>query len=136
MRCVKQTYQSEAEAEAALADLVAVHRKTGLGGKSWKRLVVYRCPFTCGGFHIGRDSTQRLQKMAEITNSKPAKKIPTLGQLKRRLRRIDEKLLKEQRHRAYVWGQIIERDRQRDYEEALACIYGSVPKLRPVDGGL
>lgn len=120
----KFPFATQAEAEAECVRLKRRAKRTGEGGRSFKRLHVY----VCGNhFHIGRDNTQRLQKMGEITNTKPAKKIPSYGQLLRRLQKIEEKLLKEQRHRAYVWGQIIERDRQRDYEEALAAIYGSRP---------
>jgi hypothetical protein len=44
-------YATQAKADHALAELIADAKKSGRGGKSWKRLNV----FPCGNhFHIGR----------------------------------------------------------------------------------
>jgi hypothetical protein len=121
----KEPYFTHAEAEAACNSMKRSARKTGKGGRSFHRLIVYACG---NHFHIGRDCTQRIQKMSEITHTKTAKKIPSQGQLLRRLRNIEDRLLKEQRHRAYVLGQLIAADARKDYEAAHVAIYGSVPK--------
>jgi|SRR5579859_1044486 len=121
----KEPYYSVAEAEAARDNLKRAAKRSGKGGRSFHRLVVYRCG---NHFHIGRDCTQRIEKMAALAHVAPVNKIPSYGQLMRRLRHIDERLLKEQRHRAYVLGQIIAADARRDYEAAYAAIFGSKPE--------
>ncbi|HYM76132.1 MAG TPA: hypothetical protein VE377_09165 [Candidatus Dormibacteraeota bacterium] len=115
----KEPYYTHAEAEAACTSLKRSARKTGKGGRSFHRLIVYACG---NHFHIGRDCTQHIQKMAEIVHTTSAKKIPSYGELMRKLKRIEAKIDGAQKHRAFVLGQIIESDRRREYQEALAAI--------------
>jgi hypothetical protein len=126
MPCEKDAYVSQHEAEEKLVLLKAERKRQGHGGKSWKRLVAYQC-WKCRMWHLGRDNSERLQKLHEITNSQPVKKIPSAGDLKRRLKRIDKRLDGELRHRAYLLGKIIEADAIREYQHALASVFGSAP---------
>jgi hypothetical protein len=109
--CTKQSYPSLAAAEDALARIVREYRRTRHGGKSWKRLVAYRCA-KCLQWHHGRDNTEYIQKMHDIANNPPVKKIPTTGELKRRLRRIEEKLDGEKLNRLYSFGKIMAAQQQ------------------------
>jgi hypothetical protein len=115
----KQPYYTQAEAEAALESIVRRAKKTGRGGNSYRRLNVYPCGLH---FHVGRNNTLKIKPL-------PAEKTPSTGELRRRLKRIDEKLVKDLRHRLYVAGQKIEADalaekakQQSEYESALAAI--------------
>lgn len=121
----KEPYYTQAEADAALASIVADAKKTGHGGTSWRRLNVYSCGHH---FHVGRNNNMKFKSL-------PAKKIPSYGELLRRKKRIDERLLNELKHKAYVQGQIIDADAraekakaQRDYEAAVVAITGELPK--------
>lgn len=79
--------------------------------------------YACGRhFHIGRNNNFKLKPQ-------PSKKSPTTGQLHRKLKAIDKRLLAELKHRLYVAGQRIEADAraekakaQRDYQNALVAI--------------
>jgi hypothetical protein len=115
----KHLFLTEAEAERECNRLRRTAKKSGNGGRSFKRLHVYACG---SHFHIGRANSYAKLKPLE------PRKIPSHGQLMKRLKRIDERLLNELKHRAYVLGQIIEADARRDYEAALAAIYGSAPE--------
>jgi hypothetical protein len=106
MRCLQdhEKYFSRPEAENALSRLVAQARHTGLGGKSWKRLNV----FPCGNhFHVGRANTLP----ANYYKPSPAPKIPSTGELRRKLARIERAWDRANLHRAKVIGQLIEADR-------------------------
>jgi hypothetical protein len=96
----KDPFFTKAEADAACESLKRDAQKTGEGGKSWRRLNVYACG---NHFHIGRSDSYLPKKPAT-----PMKKIPSLGQLRRKLQRIDQKMDGERRHRAFVWGQVIQ----------------------------
>jgi len=109
----KEPYFTQAEAEAVCANLKSIAKRTGQGGRSWRRLHVYACG---NHFHIGRSNSHALLKPL------PAKKIPTTGELRRKLKRVEAAIDGAQRHRAFLLGQIIERDRQRDYQAALDAI--------------
>ncbi len=78
MPCTKDAFLSEQEANEKLAQVKAAHKRHGHGGKSWKRLISYQCG-KCRLWHHGRDNTERLQKLREITNSQPVKKFPALA---------------------------------------------------------
>jgi hypothetical protein len=115
----KLPFATQAEAQSECVRLKRRAKRTGEGGRSFKRLHVY----VCGNhFHIGRDNSEWLQKMPEIVHNKPAKKIPSQGQLLRRLRNIEKRMDAERRHWAYTLGQLIAADARRDYEQACAAI--------------
>ena len=126
----KIAYASQAEAEAARRSMKKDFRRTG-GGKGLRKLNSYACD-ECGQWHIGHSSRKgvQLQKVE-------APKIPSDGQLRRRLRNIDARLDKERLHRAHVLGLLIQRqaaeEAARDraqLQETLAFIYAP---LRPED---
>jgi|SRR5215469_15795599 len=70
--CTKKSYASEAEALAVLELTVATAKRTGKGGKSYKRLNAYKCQ-CCGLWHLGRAN--------EVFA--PPVKGPTAGELRR-----------------------------------------------------
>jgi hypothetical protein len=97
-----EKYYTQPEAQGALRRLVAQAKHTGLGGRSWKRLNV----FPCGNhFHIGRSNK------LPAKHRKPAPHIPSTGELRRKLERIEREWDRANLHRAKVLGQLIEADR-------------------------
>jgi hypothetical protein len=128
MPCEKDAYISQAEAEERLVAVKASRKAQGHGGKSWKRLVAYRC-WKCRMWHLGRDNSERLQKLHEIGNTQPVKRIPSTGDLKRRLKKQTAIIDGGLKHRAYLLGQLIQAQaadeaarQQAQYEAALAAI--------------
>src|SRR5258707_15897780 len=105
MPCTHETYISREGAEAALVHDIARYKRTGRGGKSWKRLNV----FPCGNhFHIGRAN-----KLP--ANYKPAPEsasIPSTGELRRKLTRMAEAWTRREdyeiRQRAEALGRLIQ----------------------------
>jgi len=106
MRCPAdhEKYYSQPEAQDALRRLVAQARRTGLGGKSWKRLNVFPCGHH---WHVGRSN----QRPAKHRKAAPAPKPPSAGELRRKLARIERAWDRANLHRAKVIGQLIEADR-------------------------
>jgi hypothetical protein len=137
--CGKIPYETRALAVVALGIYRDQLKRRGRG-KDFRKLHVYLCPVCADGiFHLGRSNVRRfseteVQKVkkpatAEPEAPPPAKNIPSTGQLKRKAKYWDEKLLKDLKHRLYVQGQKIDADAraekakaQRDYENALAAI--------------
>jgi hypothetical protein len=131
--CGKIPYATRDKAVAALANSRERFKKRGVGDKSWRRLHVYQCSI-CEGhpFHLGRcwrpmKAETEVQSLKKPPTPKPApkspsQKIPSVGELRRKLKRIDNQLARELKHRLYVQGQIIAADNRRDYEAALAAI--------------
>jgi hypothetical protein len=103
-----KTYHSRAAAERALADLIAHAKRTGQGGKSYKRLNV----FPCGNhFHVGRANQQP-------KNYKPTQPQPTLitfGEARRKFAALERQLNRTidycYRKRAEAYAKLIEADR-------------------------
>ena len=105
MRCPQdhEKYYTPVEAQDALRRLVAAAKRTGLGGRSWKRLNV----FPCGNhWHVGRAN-----KLPAKYPPAPAPQIPSTGELRRKLARIEREWDRANLHRAKVLGQLIEADR-------------------------
>src|SRR5258708_29554484 len=75
-----ETYHSRAEADATLERDIARHKRTGKGGKSWKRLCVFPCR---NHFHIGRANTMPKTYRPPAPETKP----PTAAELRRKLKR-------------------------------------------------
>jgi hypothetical protein len=103
MPCEKIMYGSAVEAEKGRGKLEADAKRTGSIGKSWKRLNSYKCRW-CSGWHIGRANSLPARKTV------PTPAIPSTGQLRRKLKRITQKLDCERKHRAYQLGKLIEAD--------------------------
>lgn len=132
--CGKIAYETRQLAVAALG-YYRDHLKSTGQGSDFRRLHVYLCPLCPKRvFHLGRRrrtaariseiEVQPWKKKAtpEPEAQPPVKKIPSTGELKRKLKAIDKRLTAELKHRAYVLGQIIEADARRDYETTLAAI--------------
>ena len=102
----KRKHRSKADAEAARQRLIEDDKQTGRAGKSWKRLNSYLCR-DCGFWHVGR--TNKLP--AGYKPPQPIRKIPTIGQLRRKLERLEVRMLKQddywRRQRAEMWARII-----------------------------
>jgi|SRR5579864_697362 len=108
MRCPQdhEKYYSQPEAQDALRRLIMQAKRTGLGGKSYKRLNV----FPCGNhFHVGRANK------LPTNYHKPAPKPPSTGDLRRKLERMardwERKDDHERRQRAEAIGRLIEAER-------------------------
>jgi hypothetical protein len=103
MRCPAdhEFYFSKAEAENALRWLVIQAKRTGLGGRSYKRLNVFRCG---NHWHVGRANTH------QANHQKPAKP-PSTGDLRRKLERMarqwERKEDFQRRQRAEAIGKLI-----------------------------
>jgi hypothetical protein len=142
--CGKIGYETRALAVVALGEYRDQLKRRG-HGKDFRKLHVYLCDACPGGtFHLGRSRERRISESEVRILKKPAtpkpeaqppiKKIPSRGQLKRKAKYWDEKLLKDLKHRLYVQGQKIDADAraekakaQRDYENALVAI-GIIPE--------
>jgi hypothetical protein len=104
-----KTYHSRAAAERALADLIEHAKRTGQGGKSYKRLNV----FPCGNhFHVGRAN-----KLPQSYKPVPTEKPMTVGQARRALARLDRAMDRHtdwyHRRMAEILGRVIAADRAR-----------------------
>jgi hypothetical protein len=130
--CGKIPYETRALAVVALGIYRDQLKRRGRG-KDFRKLHVYLCPVCPDGiFHLGRSNVRRISETEVQTVKKPAtakheapppaKKVPSSGELKRKLKAIDKRLTAELKHRAYVLGQMIQADAQRDYEAALVAI--------------
>jgi hypothetical protein len=130
--CGKIPYGTRAQAVVALGIYRDQLKRRG-HGKDFRKLHVYLCPICPDGiFHLGRSNVRRISE-TEVQQLKkpsapkpevqpPAKKIPSTGELRRKLKRLEEKIDKYNQHRAFVYGQLIERDRQRDLAISRAAI--------------
>lgn len=111
MRCPAdhEKYFSRPEAENALRWLVINAQRTGLGGKSWKRLNVFRCG---NHWHVGRSN----KLPANYRKPAPALKPPSTGDLRRKLERWQREWQRkedyERRQRADAIGKLIAAEQQ------------------------
>jgi len=84
-------------------------------GDDWKLLRAYHCT-ECGFWHVGRAWKSRIARIKHETitveRNKPAPmKIPSEGELRRRVRNLNKRHDSERRHQAYLWGKIVAEDR-------------------------
>jgi hypothetical protein len=100
-----EKYYTQAEAEQVLTRLIARAKRTGEGGKSYKRLNIFQCG---NHWHIGRAN----QLPANYQTSAPEPKRPSVGDLRRKLERMartwDRQEDYERRQRADAIGRLIE----------------------------
>jgi hypothetical protein len=100
-------YATQGEAEQEMARLIRRAKRTGDGGKSWKRLNI----FPCGNhYHVGRaNQPQRPPKPA------PTEKPMTVGQARRALARLDRAMDRHtdwyHRRMAEILARVIAADR-------------------------
>src|SRR5437660_5290209 len=117
MRCPEKiAYPTQAEAEAKRKEMV--RRK--FHGKALRWLRSYRCP-QCFLWHVGHDL-----KRLPVEKPAPQKKIPSAGELRRKLERMQSAWERQddyqRRQRAEAIGRLIEAERaiedaRREYEK-------------------
>jgi hypothetical protein len=105
-----EKYATRPEAFAAMVELIARAKRTGRGGKSWRRLNV----FPCGDhWHVGRARTNP----KGIVNKRKPEKLITFGEARRKLARLDRDLERTVdyciRKRVELATRLIELDRAR-----------------------
>jgi hypothetical protein len=93
MTCTKRAYNTQAAAQAKLEDIIANYKETGSGGKSWRRLNVYRCK-ACSLWHIGRANSYHAAPKTP--------KGPTPGDLRRAARKAAAKAAKATMYADYT----------------------------------
>jgi hypothetical protein len=93
MNCTNEheRYYSRAQADAALADLIGIAKKSGRGGKSYRRLNVFQCG---DHFHVGRSNALP----ASYGKPAPAPKPPTPGELRRQAQRRQKAAERQRQH--------------------------------------
>src|SRR5258705_8026753 len=94
-------YATQEEAEAFLAESIRGEKRTKQRGKHYKRLRVY--PHTCGQFHIGH-----VRRICDKETVAP--KIPSHGDLRRKLARLEKSMDKRRRYQVQQIGKVVARD--------------------------
>lgn len=102
----KFSYATPAAADTALVQARREYKANGRDGKSWKRLNVYRCP-DCQRWHIGRSSKPPV-KPAPPEN---AQRVPSTGELRRRLARIERQMDRNHAYRVKLLSEIVAADK-------------------------
>ena|SRR5579863_369591 len=128
--CGKIPYATRDLGIAALANARERYKRSGKAS-DWRRLHVYQCD-RCEGvvFHLGRRQDHGMRQQPSEVEATPQKKqprakpvkVPSSGDLRRRMRRITEKLDGERLHKLYLLGVEIQAEQRRAYEEALRMI--------------
>jgi|SRR5882672_2564741 len=77
-------------------------------GKNLRALNVFRCQI-CDGYHVGRSGLKK--QSAPVSNPTPAAKPRTFGEIRRKLRQLENQWDKARRHRAYQLQAIVDADR-------------------------
>jgi hypothetical protein len=108
MRCTKQTYLSEAHAEAEQKKVAAIFKKRG--GREYKFLEAYQCS-NCSLWHLGRSFKTARRAANQFVKPAPQPKIPSVGELRRKLARIEREWDRQRLHKAAVIGKLVEADR-------------------------
>lgn len=109
MPCTKRPYLTEGHAMAACKSETASFTKHGAGAQA-KYLEAYQCKH-CGFWHIGRAWKTARREMNHVTKPAPQPKIPSVGELRRKLARIEREWDRQRLHKAAVIGKLIEADR-------------------------
>jgi hypothetical protein len=108
MPCAKQTYLNEAHAEAEQKKVAASFKKRG--GRGYKFLEAYQCR-DCGLWHLGRSFKTARRAANQFVKPAPLKKIPSAGELRRKMERLEREWDRQRRHKAAVIGKLVEADR-------------------------
>ena len=116
-----ERYATQAKAESALAGLVADAKRTGRGGKSWKRLNAFQCG---NHWHVGRAN----KLPTSYRPPAPEPKRPSVGDIRRKIERMAAQWERredyERRQRAEAIGKIVAADAaitaaENEYAEAV-----------------
>lgn len=104
-----EPYFTYADAERALAGVIAYAKRTGHGGKSYKRLNIWPCG---DHWHVGRSC----KNPNSIVKKHKQEKLITFGEARRKLAALDRAMDRHtdymNRRRAEFLGKIIEAERQ------------------------
>jgi len=107
MKCQEKVwYPTAVDAEEARRKMESKSRDK----QRAKGLVVYHCR-DCKKFHVGHLRASYGKPKAETPAPAPPK-IPSIGDLKRKVRNLEKRLDAERRHAAYVIGKIVSKDRE------------------------
>jgi hypothetical protein len=109
MPCTKRPYLTEGHATAACKSETTSFTKHGAGAQA-RYLEAYQCKH-CGFWHIGRAWKTQRREMNHVSRPAPQPKIPSVGELRRKLARLEREWDRANQHRAKVIGQLIEADR-------------------------
>ena len=109
MRCTKRQYLTESHAQAACKSETKSFTKHGAGAQA-KYLEAYQCKH-CGFWHIGRAWKTARREMNHVSKAAPQPKIPSVGELRRKLARIEREWDRQRLHKAAVIGKLVEADR-------------------------
>lgn len=116
--CTKKAYTTEAHAQADLGKLKALYKAKQV--PDWKNLNTYQCP-DCDFFHLGHSfKTFRKAQQGKAT-SIPAPKVPSHGELRRKLARLENSMDKRRRYQVQEIGKIVARDREQMAEDEQAA---------------
>jgi hypothetical protein len=138
MPCTKRPYLTEGHATAACKSETASFTKHGAGAQA-KYLEAYQCR-ACGLWHIGRAWKTARREMNHVTKPAPQPKIPSVGELRRKLERMQatwerhDDYQRRQRHAAL--SRLIEAERamvdaQNEYAETARQVTAMfLPALR------
>lgn len=97
MRCAdKRQYQSEAEALAFAKQFRKKHQK---------KQRTYLCP--CGWWHL---ASIKPQPKPPVASEAAAPRVPSTGELRRKLKRLEHKMDRQRAHRAYLQGKQVAAD--------------------------
>ena len=107
--CTKKSYTTEAHAQAD-CDQLKVHFKA-LRDSDWKNLNAYKCS-DCGFFHVGHSFKTARKVQQERKTSIQAPKVPSHGELRRKLARLEKSMDKRRRYQVQEIGKIVARDKQ------------------------
>src|SRR6266849_2599001 len=105
--CTKKPYTTEAHAQADCVQL-KVHFKAKRDS-DWRNLNAYKCS-DCGFYHVGHSFKTARKAQQEKPTSIPAPKVPSHGDLRRKLARLEKSMDKRLRYRAKEIGRIVARD--------------------------
>ena len=106
-KCPHPEKKHHATKRAALDQLGESRRSTNHrgGGHSLKGLEVYLCQCRFG-WCIGHSKNRK----TVIAKKSPAPKIPTMGELRRKFRKLEQQMDGERKHRTFLIGQIVAAD--------------------------
>jgi hypothetical protein len=109
MRCTKRQYLTESHAQAARKSETKSLTKSGAGAQA-KYLEAYQCKH-CGFWHIGRAWKTARRAANQFVKPAPQAKPPSVGELRRKLARIEREWDRQRLHKAAVIGKLVEADR-------------------------
>jgi hypothetical protein len=107
--CEKKPFATQRLALDALGNVRRhkMHRRDRQGGHGLRQISVYYCE-EHGAWHLGRAGAE--YKNHQTAPKLAAPKIPTMGELRRKFRKLEQQMDRERKHRAFLIGKIVEAD--------------------------